>query len=137
MPHVIIHFNPKLVHQRMITELKIKLQEIVADALSSSESLPPDGRSVFGKQTILTLPQEIYIRQQAAHKTDVNPAPIEIEVEAGKPKLRDPDKVAELIEDAVRRTDIIPRRFLGDGNSCVWVVLREHNAFRFIRRKRD
>src|SRR5688572_14564114 len=113
MPHVTVHFNPLLVPQEVITKLKRRLALITEHALSSVSTHPHHiprkrnqlytlgGSSVCYRphyQDMIRTPRsEIFIRQQECHKTDVNPAPVEILVEAGRSKGRDGDKVADLI----------------------------------------
>ncbi|HEV8666732.1 MAG TPA: hypothetical protein VN665_02685 [Candidatus Paceibacterota bacterium] len=129
MPHVIVHFDPKFVEQREVDKLKKALPEVVALALSSTESLPRDLPQDSAKREIRTQTHEIFVRQQEAHPTDVNPAYIEIVVEAGKSKLRDPEKVCGLIiKDIV---GLLPERLIGPAFSCVWVKFCPENGFQF------
>lgn len=129
MPHVTVHFDPAKVEQKLIDELKRRLQKIVAYSLSTEASRNPFG-FIFGK--IETLENEIYVRQASAHETDVNPAPIEVVVDAGKAKGRDADVVAALIDERVCGLDLIPAHLRGKDKSCIWVVFHRRNGFRFI-----
>jgi len=146
MPHVIVHFDPKQVDQDVITKLKRRLQRITAKAFSSPKGnrahptkyYPIGNNAYLFKKAypghIATAPADIYVRQQAAHKTDINSAPIEIVVEAGRAKGRDPDKVAKLMEDEVRAAKLISPKLLGENKSCIWVKFCEENGFRFIQK---
>lgn len=132
MPHVTVHFDPKQVDQKVIDKLKREVHIATAIALSARETRKLKHLEL--NEDIATLPDEIYVRQQASHETDVNPAPIEIVVEAGRSKRRDPDLVSRIIEAKVKGSELIPSHLLGEGQSCIWVKFCEENGFRFIRK---
>lgn len=126
MPHVIVHFDPARVAQKVVSELKIKLQVIVAEALSSpallSTTEPRRG------EDIKVHVDDVYVGQWQAHETDVNPASIEIKVEAGRPKGCNPKVAVQMIEAAVLKTGLIPRHALDVNMFCVWVIFNEIHA---------
>lgn len=130
MPHVTVHFVPSLVDQQMIDQLKKQLQLITADALSDPTTTFPQ---YAGQEHIRVRKEEVFVRQEAAHKTDVNPAPIEIVVDAGRSKGRNPDATAERIECKV--SALLPSRLCGEDQACVWVRFHEENGFRFTRER--
>ena len=130
MPHVTVHFIPSLVDQQMIDRLKKHLQLITADALSDPTTIFPD---CAGQENITVSRGEIFVRQEAAHKTDVNPAPIEIVVDAGRSRGRNPDATAERIE--CKLSALLPSRLRGEDQACVWVRFHEQNGFRFTRER--
>ncbi|KND50869.1 MAG: hypothetical protein AB202_00485 [Parcubacteria bacterium C7867-007] len=120
MPHVIVHFDPKRVLQSVIDELKPPLQQIVADGLSYTSSDHKDVR---------VDPKEVYVRQQAAHPTDVNPAAIEIEIQAGKKRERNPEGMVVLMSRKIIESEIIPKDM---ADLCIWLRFSEDNAFKNI-----
>lgn len=133
MPHVTVLFNPKLVEQRIVDQLKKMLQQVTADALINSLVLNPDACTGFNIKNIKVTPDQIYVGQRATHETDINPAPIEILIEAGRPNGRNPYAVLVLIEKKIEEGNWIPSHLRGEGQSCVWVKFCESNSFRFIR----
>ncbi len=122
MPHVIVHFDPTKVDQVLIDMLKRLLQPIVAEALSFLSEVTQN-------------PDEIYVRQQAAHPTDVNPAAIEIEIQAGWARDRDADVVVSRIIDGVIDTEMLPLHLLSLEDVCVWLRFSEENAFQAFNPK--
>lgn len=123
MPHVMVHFNPAEVEQSVIDLLKKALQRIVADALSYKQDKL---HNTFVK------PDSVYVRQVPAHPTDVNPAPIQVEIQAGQKRGRDEMEVNSLIEDEICATGIIPPHILDRFQCCIWLRFSEDNNFRFI-----
>lgn len=124
MPHVIVNFDPKKVDQELIDKLKFALQQIVANAMSY---LPE----------VQQIPNEICVRQQAAHPTDVNPAAIEIEIQAGNARERDPDRVVSEIIQGVIRTQLIPLHVLELEECCVWLRFNGNNSFALFNPKEN
>ncbi len=123
MPHVLVHFDPTQVGQPDIDKLKAALPTIVADALSyAANSLP----------ATYVRPTEIYVRQVAAHPTDQNVSPVEVEVQAGQLRGRDEVHVGALIEAGIRASQTIPAPILDGFKCCQWLRFSEHNNFRFI-----
>lgn len=116
MPHVIVHFDPKKVNQRLVTKLKCELQQIVANAMSYLEGVQQS-------------PKEICVRQQAAHPTDVNTAAIEIEIQAGNARNRNPEVVVDDIIKTVILAELIPSQLLGSEECCVWLRFNGDNSF--------
>lgn len=131
MPYVTVVFDSKKVPQETVDKFKPWLQKEVARALSSLSTLP----SGHQNEDIKTSPEEIFVGQYEAHPTDVNTAPFEIYIQAGRPKMRSGDKVQEILGKAVSETGWIPDEYLGDGQSCIFVVFHEHNGFGFIPRR--
>lgn len=121
MPHVIVHFDPRKVDQELIDKLKPALQQIVAEAM----------KKPFFKPN----PDEIYVRQQAAHPTDVNPAAIEIEIQAGRARDRYADSIVAKVISGVIHTQLIPLVLLELGECCVWLRFCEDNAFALFHPK--
>lgn len=106
------------------------LQPEVARILSSEE-VRLDASSTV---SIETSAAEIMVVQQATHPTDVNVPPLEIYIQAGRPKGRSGDKIVELLGQVIAETDLIPDEHLGEGQSGIFVVFHEHNGFGFIPR---
>lgn len=132
MPHVTVLFDPKLFPQEQVDRLKPLLPTMVAKALSSKSTLP----SRYQRVDIETKPGEIFVGQYPAHPTDVNAAPFEIYIQAGRPKRRSGDKIVALLALAISEECWwIPEEYLGDGKSCIFVVFHEHNGFGFIPKK--
>src|SRR5262245_19075257 len=120
MPHVIVRFDPDRVQQRVIDQLKKHLQIAVSDGLRFTSG---DHRDVT------VLPSEVYVRQQAAHPTDVNPAIIEIEIQAGRRKERSPEGVVYEIIRQLRYDQVLPEELLRSDECCIWLRFSEDNAF--------
>ncbi|NBD73845.1 hypothetical protein GVX82_02275, partial [Patescibacteria group bacterium] len=79
-----------------------------------------------------TIPEEVFVYQHEIHETDVNAAPVEIHIEAGRPKGRCSDKVQAALGKRISVSDRIPRHLLGHGKSCIFVNFHPHNGFGFI-----
>jgi hypothetical protein len=127
VPHVTLHFDPSKVEQETVDLLKKALQQIVADALNVSNC---EGSQAHTKV------EDIYVRQAPAHPTDVNPAAIEIEVQAGRKRDRSEIKVTTSIEEAVYQTGIIPESLLEGRDCCLWLRFSEDNDFRVFSGKK-
>lgn len=123
MPHVTVHFDPRHVLQSVIDDLKPALQSMAAEHLSYITS---DHRKV---EVLLS---EIYVRQQASHPTDVNPAIIEIEIQAGRKKERDPGAIVARMASAIRMSEIIPKELFDTPDICIWLRFSEDNAFELL-----
>lgn len=128
MPYVNVFFDPDKVKQATVDELKARLQPHVADVLSSDETRI-DKTST---ETITTTPEEIFVYQHEIHPTDVNAAPLEIHIEAGKPKGRSGEKIVELLGMRIGQEGHLPAEHLGDGQACIFLNFHEHNGFGFI-----
>ena len=96
------------------------LQQIVADALSYYSATEPGHK---------TNPNEIFVRGFACHQTDVNPAAIEVEINAGRSHGRDAQKVSDLVEARVRQEPLLPNSLLGPDGFCVWTHFHENDGF--------
>ena len=140
MPHVTVMFNPDKVDQELIDKLKPWLQPKVAEVFSSIDAVYPD-YSMPGKvgrrgieDDIATTPEEILVTQHTTHPTDVNVSPIQINIQAGRYKGRDGDRVVKLLGEAIRNEEVVPNDLdlLGDDESCIFVTFHEHNGFGFI-----
>ena len=135
MPYVTVVFDPKKVSQETIDQLKPWLQPEVARVFSMVEILADDCPDFDPRKTpehIRVTPQEIMVMQHATHPTDVNVPPLEIYIQAGRPKGRDGDKVATLLGELVSESGIIPEEHLGYGGAGIFVNFHEHNGFGFI-----
>lgn len=128
MPYVTVVFNPTLVSQNVVDELKPYLQLFVAEVLSS-ETVRLDPTST---EDIITKPEEIMVTQHATHPTDVNVPPLEIYIQAGRPKGRSGDKIVTLLGNVIAKSRVIPWRFCGEGQAGIFIVFHEHNGFGFI-----
>lgn len=128
MPYVTVVFDPKKVIQPLVNTLKLMLQTEVAFALSS-DSVRIDPAST---EDINTPPEEIMVVQHATHPTDVNVPPLEIYIEAGRPKGRSGDKIVKMLAQAISELDLIAPEYLGDGQAGIFIVFHEHNGFGFI-----
>jgi len=62
----------------------------------------------------------------------VNVPPLEIYIQAGRPKGRSGDKIVELLGQAIAEAGLIPEEHLGEGQSGIFIVFHEHNGFGFI-----
>ena len=122
MPHVIVHFDPTKVDQELIDQLKPRLPQIVAEALTFDPFIRQEAN-------------EIFVRQQAAHPTDVNSAAIEIEIQAGNARERDADDVVSKIISGVIRTQLIPLILLELEECCVWLRFSSSNGFALFNPK--
>jgi len=130
MPYVTVVFDSNKVTQEVVDRLKPWLQPEVANILSSEE-VRLDASSTV---SIETSTAEIMVVQQATHPTDVNVPPLEIYIQAGRPKGRSGDKIVELLGQAIAEADLIPEEHLGEGQSGIFIVFHEHNGFGFIPR---
>ena len=130
MPHVTVIFDPKCVSQEVVTRLKRWLWVDVAKVMSSRNSrLNPNST-----EDITTTPQEIVVKQLVAHPTDMNMPAIEIYIEAGRPKGRSGDKIAEMLAQGIISANVMPEEVLMDEQSGIFVTFHERNGFRFIKR---
>lgn len=139
MPYVTVVFDPKKVSQETVDKLKPWLQPEVARVLSIVETIADDYPDFDPRKTpknIRTKPEEIMVIQHATHPTDVNVPPLEIFIQAGRPKGRDGNKVVVLLGQLVRESGIIPDEHLGDGAAGIFVNFHEHNGFGFIPRRK-
>lgn len=93
MPYATVVFDPKKVPQDVVDKLKIRLQPSVAEVLSA-EATRIDSAST---EDITTKTEEIMVTQHATHPTDVNVPPLEIYIQAGRPKGCSGDKIVELL----------------------------------------
>ncbi len=119
MPHVIVHFDPTKVDQDLIDQLKPKLPKIVSTALTNLTNLS-------GKTQAQ---EEICVRQQAAHRTDVNLPAIEIEIQAGNADGRDANVAVAQVINGVIATQLIPTVLLELEDCCVWLRFSTNNGF--------
>lgn len=131
MPYVNVFFDPNKVPQKIVDKLKANLQPHTAAVLSSDEVRNHRPSA----EEITTRPEEIFVYQHEIHPTDVNAAPLEIHIEAGKPKGRSGDKIVELLGQRVSEDDLIPAEYLSEGESCIFVNFHEHNGFGFIPKR--
>lgn len=131
MPYVTVLFDPRQVSQEIIDTLKPWLQKEVAGVLSAIETLA-DGYLGYDVRDIRTRSEEIMVVQHATHPTDVNVPPLEIYIQAGRPKGRNSDQVVKLLGEAVSESKIVPNGLLGDGEAGIFVTFHEHNGFGFI-----
>jgi len=129
-------FDPTKIPQETVDKAKPWLQIAGAEALSSKETLPPGHLPDGSKgEDITTKPEEIFVGQYMVHPTDVNPAPFEVYIQAGRSKGRNGDKVQEILGKALSETSLIPNEYLGEGQSCIFVTFHEENGFGFIPRR--
>lgn len=98
MPHVIVHFMPDQFSQQGVTFLKQFLPKPVAEALSSEKAFPKFHPHVPG---VAVEPAEVAVGQHERHPTDVNVMPLEVVVDAGESKGRDPRAVGRIIHAAL------------------------------------
>jgi hypothetical protein len=124
MPHVIVHFDPTKVDQELIDQLKSRLPQIVAEALTFSPS---------ARQEVSL----ISVRQQAAHPTDVTPAAIEFEIQAGDARERSAQTVAARIVNGIIRTKLIPLVLFEFEKVRVRLRFSSHNGFATFNPKSD
>ena len=128
MPYVTVVFDPKKVIPPLVNTLKLMLPTEVAFALSSAS-----GRiDPAATEDINTPPEEIMVVQHATHPTDVKVPPLEIYIEAGRPKGRSGDKIVKMLAQAISELDLIAPEYLGDGQAGIFIVFHEHNGFGFI-----
>ena len=135
MPYVTVVFDPKKVSQETVDQLKPWLQPEVARVLSMVEVMYDDYPDFDSRRTpkdIRTSPDEIMIVQQITHPTDVNVPPLEIYIQAGRPKGRSGDKIVKLLGQLVSESGIVPDEYLGDGQAGIFIVFHEHNGFGFV-----
>ena len=131
MPYVTIVFDPKKIPQKIVDKFKPWLQKEVAFAFGMDEMrVDPSSTEV----DIATSKDEIFVTQQKVHPTDVNASPFEVYIQAGKPKGRDGDKLVQFLGVGIADTGWIPKQYLGDGQSCIFLVFHEHNGFAFLPR---
>lgn len=128
MPYVTVVFDPTKVSQETVDKFKPWLQGEVATALSSKATL----NHKDWQADITTKPKEIFVTQHKVHPTDVNAAPFEIYIQAGRPKRRSGDKIVELLGKAIAEAGWLPNEYLGEGQACIFIVFHEHNGFGFI-----
>lgn len=128
MPYVSVVFDPKKMSQEVVDQLKAHLQPSVAEVLSAEATRIDTASTV----DITTKPEEIMVTQHASHPTDVNVPPLEIYIQAGRPKGRSGDKIVELLGQAIAELDLIPSEYLGEGQAGIFVTFHEHNGFGFI-----
>lgn len=127
MPYVTVRFDPQKISQKTVDKLKPWLQVAVARVLSAKATLPRGA-----KTDIATNPLEIAVTQAASHPTDVNVAPLEVYIEAGRSKGRSAETIAEILSRAIDESNLIPKQYLGQGQSCIFIVFHEENGFQFI-----
>lgn len=135
MPYVTIVFDPKKVLQDTVDNLKPWLQKEVARVLSIVGTIAGDYPDIDAQEIqkdIQTSPDEIMVLQHATHSTDVNVPPLEIYIQAGRPKGRDGNKVVELLGQLLSESELIPDEYLGDGKAGIFITFHEHNGFGFI-----
>ena len=131
MPYVTVVFDPKKITQEIVDKFKPWLQSEVSRVLSSYEiRLDPSST-----ENIATIKSEIFVTQQAIHPSDVNASPFEIYIQAGRPKGRDGNKIVQILGDRIAETGWLPEKYLGEGQSCIFVVFHENNGFGFIPRR--
>lgn len=128
MPYVTVRFDPEKIPQKTVDKLKPWLQVAVAGALSAKATLPRGAKET----DIATNPIEIAVTQTTSHETDVNVAPLEVYIEAGKSKGRSAETIATILSRAINESNLIPKQYLGQGQSCIFIVFHEHNGFQFI-----
>lgn len=133
VPYVTVVFDFRVIPQETVDKFKPWLQNEVARILSSKVTLASDDHL---RTDITTSPKEIFVTQYEVHPTDVNFAPFEIYIQAGRPKGRSGDKIAKLLAKAVSETGWIHNDFLGDGKSCIFIVFHENNGFGFIPKRK-
>ena len=131
MPYVKVFFDPTKIRQSIIDKIKPWLQPNTADVLSDDRTRIDSGSS----EDITTKPEEIFVYQHEIHPTDVNAAPLEIHIEAGRPKGRDGDKVQYLLGRRIASADLIPEEHRGEGESCIFVNFHKYNGFGFIPKR--
>lgn len=139
MPYVTVVFDPTKIPQETVDQLKVRLQPMVAEVLSNPDMLDvpltPELSLELSMGFIRTSPEEVMVTQYAAHPTDMNVPAIEIYIQAGRPKYRSGDKIADLLGELLADTGLIPGEHLGKGLSGIFVTFHEHNGFRFIPRR--
>jgi len=128
MPYVTVVFDPAKITQPLVNTLKVLLQTEVASVMSyHGVRLDP-----ASTEEIFVSPKEIMVMQHATHPTDVNVPPIEIYIQAGRPKGRSGDKIVELLGQMIAERDLIPSEYLGEGQAGIFITFHEHNGFGFI-----
>lgn len=138
MPYVTVVFDPTKVSQEIVDKLKPWLQPQVAEVLSSLDSvygdytLPGKVNKVGVEEDIATSPDEIMVIQHETNPTDVNVPPLEIYIQAGRPKGRDGDRVVKLLSKAISESQIVLNEHLGNGQAGIFVTFHEYNGFGFI-----
>lgn len=128
MPHVNVIFDPACFSGAEIAKLKKKLQIFVAVAFSDESVCVELDRAV----SIATKVSEIMVLGHPVHPTDVNVPPIEIYIQAGRPKGRSGDKIVALLGKMISMARLIPNTYLGEGQAGIFVVFHEYNGFGFI-----
>ena len=131
MPYVTVVFDPQKLTQSLVDSLKLMLQTEVAFALSSNSARIDPTMT----DDINTPPEEIMVVQHATHPTDVNVPPLEIYIEAGRPKGRSGARIVKMLGQAISELDLIPSKHLGEGRAGIFIVFHERNDFGFIPRR--
>ncbi len=129
MPYVTVVFDPMKVSQEVVDNLKTHLQPFVAEVLSAEATRIDTSDTAID---LTTKPEEIMVTQHATHPTDVNVPPLEIYIQAGRPKGRSGDKIVELLGKILAQSMLIPSQFCGEGLAGIFVTFHEHNGFMFI-----
>ncbi len=139
MPYVNVVFDCTKISQEIVDQLKLWLQQAVADVLSNPDTLDipitPEVSVELALGAIETLPEEIMVTQYVAHPTDVNVPPLEIYIQAGRPKRRSGDKIVRLLGGLVAASGLIPEEHLGEGLSGIFITFHPDNGFGFIPRR--
>ena len=99
MPHAIVHFNPDLVRQEEVDELKSLLPGMLSRALNRG----------CQTSTYHTPANHVYAGQFASHPTDRNASPFEIVIDAGLVRWRNPEEVWNTIEIEITASGILER----------------------------
>lgn len=128
MPYVTVIFDPHEISQEVVTRLKRWLRPTVARIMSETDVLIKPQSD----EDIRTIPDEIMVMQMATHPTDVNVPTFEIYIQAGRPKGRSGEKIAQLLGKAVADSNLVPVEILSDGQCGIFVTFHEHNGFWFI-----
>jgi hypothetical protein len=103
MPHAIVHFNPDLVRQHEIDELKRLLPGAVSRALNRG----------CETSTLHTPARHVYAGQRASHPTDQNASPFEIVIDAGMVRWRNPEKVWESVDIEISASNFLKQLLPG------------------------
>jgi len=129
MIFVTVVFDPKRIAQILIDDFKPWLQTEVASVLSAFNSrLDPSST-----EDITTGKSEVSVTQQEVHPTDVNAPPFMIYIQAGRPRGRNGNKIAQMLCNGITDTEWLPEACLGEGQSCVLVAFHENDGFEFTR----
>jgi len=133
MPYVTVVFDSEKIAQETVDKLKQWLQPRVANVLSMDEVRSDPAAA----DDITVTRDEIMVVQHATHPTDVNVPPLEIYIQAGRPKGRDGSKVVTLLGQFLCESGIIPDEYLGVGQAGIFLTFHEFNGFGFIPRSRQ